>query len=85
MAGGEAHLLDVPLGEESPYIFCTTCSKGSMGNYMATIVNHLSLYDVDHMIDWSTCSMPLMRNWEDIYYELPSWEVIHLIWMIAWW
>ena len=47
MVGGETHLLGVSLGEESPYIFCTTCSKGSMGNYMATIVYHLFLYDVD--------------------------------------
>ena len=28
--------------------------------------------------------MPLMRNWEEILYELPSWEVIHFISMITW-
>ena len=51
---------------------------------MASIVDHLFLYEVDHMSDWSTWSMPLMRYFEDLYYELPSWEVIHFIWMIAW-
>ena len=55
-----------------------------MGNYMATIIDHLFLYEVDHMIDWSTWDMPLIKNWEELYYELPSWEVIHFIWMIAW-
>ena len=84
MVGGEAHLLDVSLWGENPYNFCTTCSKGSMGNYMATIVYHLFLYDGDHMFGWSTWIMPLMNRWEEPFYELPSWKVIHFIWIIAW-
>ena len=84
MVGGEAHLLDMSLGEESPYFFCTTCPKGSMRNYMATIAYHLFLYDVDYRFGWSTWGMPLMSNWEEIFYESPSWKVIHFIWMIAW-
>ena len=28
--------------------------------------------------------MPLMNIWEELFYELPCWKVIHLIWMIAW-
>ena len=84
MVGGEINFLGVSLGEDIPYIFCTTCSKGSMGNYMATIVDHLFLYDVDHMFGWSTWSMPLMSHCEEPFYELPIWEVVHFLWMIAW-
>ena len=84
MIGGETHWLDVSFGEEIPHTFCTTCFKGSMGKGMATILDHLFLYEVGHMIVWSTWDIPLMRIWEDIFYELPSWEVIHFIWMIAW-
>jgi len=51
---------------------------------MATIVDHLSLYELDHMIVWRTWDIPLMSIWEELFYELPSWEVIHFIWMIAW-
>ena len=51
---------------------------------MATIVYHLFLYEVGHMIVWSTWDMPLMIIWEELFYELPSWQVIHFIWMIAW-
>ena len=28
--------------------------------------------------------MPLMNFWEELFYELPCWKVIHFIWMIAW-
>ena len=72
VVGGETHFLDVFLGEESPYFFCTTCSKGSMRNYMATITYHLFLYNMDHMFGWSTWSMLLMSHWEEPFYELPS-------------
>ena len=72
MVGGETHWLDVSLGEEISHTFCTTCFKGSMGNYMATILYHLFLYEVYHIIYWSTWGMPLMSHWEEIYYELPS-------------
>ena len=84
MIRGETHWLDVSFGEEISHTFCTTCFKGSMGNDMATIVDHLFLNEVDHMIVWSTWDMPLMSNWEDIFYELPSWKVIQFIRMIAW-
>ena len=55
-----------------------------MGEDMATIVDHLFPYEVGHMIVWRTWDIPLMRIWEDLFYELPSWEVSHFIWMIAW-
>ena len=84
MIGGETHWLDVSFGEENPHTFCTTSFKGSMGKDMATIVDHLFLYEVGHMIVWSTWDIPLMSIWEEILYELPSWQVIHFIWMIAW-
>ena len=71
MVVGETHLLDVSLGKEISYTFCTTCSKGSMGDHMATIAHHLSLYDVDHMIVCITGSMPLMGILEELHYELP--------------
>ena len=51
---------------------------------MATIAYHLFLYDVDHMFGWSTLGMPIMSNWEELFYELPRWKVIHFIWMIEW-
>ena len=73
MVGGETHWLDVSLGKEISHNFCTTCFKGSMGEDMATIVDHLFLYEVGHMIVW-----------EELLYELPSWKVIHFIWMVAW-
>ena len=76
--------MDVSLGEEISHTLCTTCFKGSMGKDMATIVDLLFLYEVGHMAVWNTWDVPLMNLWEDIFYELPSWEVIHFIWMIAW-
>ena len=32
MVGGETHMLDASLGKEISYIFCTTCSKGSVSS-----------------------------------------------------
>ena len=63
MIGGETHWLDVSLGEEISHTFCTTCFKGSMEDDMATIGDHLFLYEVEHMIVWNTWDMPLMGNW----------------------
>ena len=74
-------MLDVSLGKEISYIFSTTCSKGSMGYYMATMIYHLFLCKVSHIIVWD---MPLISIWEEFSYGLPSWEVIQFIWMIAW-
>ena len=51
MIGGETHWLDVSLGEEISHTFCITCSKGSMGDDMATIVKHLLIYEVVYGID----------------------------------
>ena len=51
MIGGETHWLDVSLGEEDSHAFCSTCSKGRMGDEMATTVKHLSLYEVGHEIN----------------------------------
>ena len=60
--GGDTHWLDVSLGEEISHTLCTTCFKGSMGKNMATIVDHLLLYEVDHMIVWSTWDMLVIHN-----------------------
>ena len=70
MIGGETHWVDVSFGEEDSHIFCITCSKGSMGDDMATATKHLSLYEVGHEIDWSTWAMTLINHWEKIFYEL---------------
>ena len=55
-----------------------------MGNDMATILDKFFLYEVIHMIFWSTWDMPLMDIWEEHFYESPCWKVIHFIWMITW-
>ena len=51
MIRGETHWMDVSFGEENSHIFCSTCSKGSMGYDMATTTKHLSLYVEGHEID----------------------------------
>ena len=81
MDGGKTHWLDVSLGKGISQTFCTTCFKGGMGCYMATMVDHLFLCEVSHMIVWD---IPLISIWQEFFYEFPSWEVIHFIWMIAW-
>ena len=83
MIGERAHWLDVSIGNEISHTFYASCFKGSMGDDMATTVDHLFLCEVGHMIVWSTWIMPLMSIWEEIFYGLPSWEVIHFILMIA--
>ena len=50
MVGGEAHLLDVSLGEEAPHSFFTIFLHGSMRNCMVTMVDQLLLYGVSHML-----------------------------------
>ena len=72
MVGEKKHWFDISLGNEISHTFFTTCFKGSMGDDMATIVDHLSLYEVGHMIVGSTWDMPLMRILEELFYELPS-------------
>ena len=84
MFGGETHWLDVSMGNEISHTFYASCFKGSMGDDMATTVDHLLLYEVGHVIFWSTWDMPLMNNWEELFYELPCWKVIHFIWMTPW-
>ena len=39
-----------------------------MEDDMATIVDHLFLYEVDHMIVLDTWDVPLMSIWEEILY-----------------
>ena len=81
IVGGKAHLLNVPLGEGVPHSYCIACFHGSMRFGMATMMNHLSLCKVSHML---VGDMPLICIGEEIFYGFPSWEVIHLILMIAW-
>ena len=81
IVGGEAHLLNVPLGEGVPHSFYIACFNGSMIFCMATMISHLSLCRVSHMF---VGNMPLICVGEEFTYGLPRWEVIHYIWMIAW-
>ena len=53
MVGREAHWMDVSLGRENLHIFCSTCSKGSVGDDMVTTTKHFSLYEVSHRIEWT--------------------------------
>ena len=41
--------MDVSLEGENSQTLCTTCSRGSMGNGMATTTAHLFHYEVSHM------------------------------------
>ena len=82
MIGGMTHWLDVSIGNETSHT--SSCFKGSMGHYMAAIVYHLFPYGVSHTIDLSLWGEPLMSMWEEFFYELPFWKVIHFIWMIDW-
>ena len=50
-----------PWGKEFPTFFALHVLRD-----MATIVYHLFLHDVDHMIEWNTSDMPLMRHWEEL-------------------
>ena len=68
------------LMEGVSHSFCTTCFNGSMRYYMATMVDHLFLCEVSHMF---VGDMPLLCIGEEFFYGLPSWEVMHFIWMIA--
>ena len=51
MIGRETHWVNVSFEGEIPHTFCTTCSKGNMGNYMVTLTTHLSPYEVSHMME----------------------------------
>ena len=46
---------------------------------MAAILKQLLLHEVRHM-SWG---MPLTDAKEELFYGLPSWEVVNFIWMIA--
>ena len=50
MIGRLTHELDVSLRGENSHIFCTTCSNGSMGGYMATTTTCLFSFEVGHEI-----------------------------------
>ena len=82
MIGGKTHGLDVSIGNETSHT--SSCFRKSMGHYMAATLSHLFPYEVIHMVDLSLWEEPLMSMWEDFFYELPFWKVIHFIWMIAW-
>ena len=80
--GGMTHWLDVSIGNETSHT--SSCFKGGMGHYMAATIYHLYPYEVIHMIDLILLEEPLMSMWEELFYELPFWRVIHFIAMIAW-
>ena len=46
-----------------------------MGHYMSTTLYHLFPYEISHMIDLCLWEEPLI--WEEFFYELPFWRVIH--------
>jgi len=80
LIGGLTHWLYVSIGNETSHT--SSCFKGSIGNYMAATLYHLFPYEGSHMIDLCLWEEPL--TWEEFFYELPFWRVIHFIWMIAW-
>ena len=41
--------MDVSLEGENSHTLCTTCSRGSMGDGMATKIAHFFPYEVSHM------------------------------------
>ena len=47
----EAHGLNVSFWEGDSHIFCSTCSKGNMGGFVATIAKYLFLLEVGQMCD----------------------------------
>ena len=82
MIGGMTYWLDVSIGNETSHN--SSCFRSSMGHCMAATIYHLFPYELSHMIDLSLWEKPLMSMWEEFFYELPFWKVIHFIWMIAW-
>lgn len=64
--GGETHWEDVFFGGEDLHIFCSTCSKGSMGEDMVTMKLCLFLHEVNHMIGW----IPYDDDFQLITYEM---------------
>ena len=80
MIRGMTHWLDVSIGNETSHT--SSCFNESMGHYMAATLYHLFLYEGSNMIDLCLWEEPLI--WEEFFYELPFWKVIHFIWMIAW-
>ena len=54
MIGGMKDWLDVSIGNEISHTFYASYFKGSMGDDMETIVDHMFLYEVSHIIIWST-------------------------------
>lgn len=49
---GETHWVDVPFGREKLHSFCSTCSKGSMGDDMVTMFSQFVFHEVNHMMVW---------------------------------
>ena len=66
MIGGETHWVNVSSEGENSHTLCTTCSKGSMGDGMATTTAPLFPYEVSHMMD----VMPYDDDFQLIIYEM---------------
>ena len=66
MIGGETHWVNVSLEGEKSHTLCTTCSRGSMGDGMATTEAHFFPYEVIHMRN----VMPYDDDFQLITYEM---------------
>ena len=64
MLGRETHEVNVSFEGEIPHTICTKCSKGNMGYDMVTLIAHLSLYEVNHMME----EMPYNDDFQLIIY-----------------
>ena len=71
--GGETHWVIMSVEGENSHTLCTTCSKGSMGDGMATIAAHLFPYEVIHMMNM----MPYDDDFQLITYEMIWASLIH--------
>ena len=63
---GGTHWVDVPFGRRNLHCFCSSCSKGSMGDDMVTKFSHLFFHEVNHMTIW----IPYDDEFQLITYEM---------------
>ena len=74
----------MPFGRENLHVSYATCFREKIGKSMISILDLLIPYGMSHLGKLSTWEVPLMSVWEDFFYELPFWRVIHFVWMITW-
>ena len=84
MIGGWMKGLDVSFGREILHGYYVSNVWERIGPSMITTLGLLFPYGKSHLRNLSTWEVPLMSRWEEYFYELPLWKVIHFVWMIAW-